>query len=318
MTLILIDASGWIHASYHRMPHLQTSDGTPTGAVYGFTQMLWRFIKSPPAPFSHIAAVFDHGGPTWRADLDPAYKANRRRKPDALTWQGGRLRRAANVLGVTPIEAAGYEADDLIATYTRRAKAAGMNVVIVSADKDLMQLVDEPRVRLWNSHPRSGVMREGTQRISHAGRWVTEKDVLAHFGVEPRRIPDVQGMAGDTSDGYAGIPSFGYVIASNLIQRFCTLENVISEAGKGVGSLITEPRKRALILEHADRARVCKRLATLDPVADCFVTLDELVIRTPDEEAVQAFLAEHQMSEFAGRFTRELPGVLQQREEAIA
>lgn len=307
-TIILIDVSGWIYAAYHRMPNLQTSDGEPTGAVYGFTQILWKLLREPPVPFTHIAGVFDYGGPTWRANLDPTYKANRDKKPNKLSWQGASVRRACALLGVTVLEAEGYEADDVIATYVRRARTAELDVVIVSGDKDFCQLVDDPHVRLFNSHPRKGTGRDTT--IDPRSRWVTEHRVEQKFGVKPKQVADVQALAGDTSDGYAGVPGIGDVIAGDLVSRFGNLEGVIAEAKKGVASFI-KPGPRARIIEHAERARMCKRLATLDQSAEVFTPLDELRARSPEIEGVLAFLAEHQMTEFSSRFRRELPALLE-------
>lgn len=295
MTLILIDVSGWIYASHFRNPTLSKADGTPTGATFGFCNMLWRFLREPPIEFSHIAAVYDPQGATWRSSVDPGYKANRGSKPGAMTAQWQMVRDVSDALNVARLEAPGFEADDVIATYARRGKAAGLPVVIVSGDKDLYQLLDAPDVRIYDSHPKH---RES--------RWITEAIVYAKFGVRPRLVPDVQALAGDGADGYKGVPRIGPKTGGELVGRYGSLEAVITEAKNRNGSFMS-PRIANLIANNAEKALMTRKLATLDRAADVFVPLDDLVARPADTDRLCAFLDSIESRELRDRVLREAP-----------
>src|SRR5690242_3256632 len=183
--LYLIDGSGYLFRAYHALPPLsRKSDGLPTGAVSGYCNMLWKLLedmKGGEKP-THLAVIFDAGRTTFRNAIYPQYKANRPPPPDDLIPQFPLVREATRAFGVACVEEAGFEADDLIATYTRIAKLAGARVTIVSSDKDLMQLVVDGTVELFDTMK--------NKRIGSA-------EVMERFGVPPSKVVEVQALAGD-------------------------------------------------------------------------------------------------------------------------
>ena len=194
--LYLIDGSGYIFRAYHALPPLTRSDGTPVGAVQGFCNMLWKLLedlKGEDQP-SHLAVIFDHSGKSFRNDLYDQYKANRPPAPEDLVPQFPLIRDATRAFGVPCIELENYEADDLIATYTRQARDAGARVTIVSSDKDLMQLIEDGQVTLFDTMKNKRIDSEG----------VREK-----FGVTPDKVIEVQALIGDSVDNVPGVPGIG-------------------------------------------------------------------------------------------------------------
>ncbi len=205
--LYLVDGSGYIFRAYHALPPLtRKSDGLPVGAVAGFCNMLWKFLgdmrNEPEAP-THLAVIFDHSEKTFRNDLYPEYKAHRPPAPEDLVPQFPLVREATKAFGVPCIELAGYEADDLIASYAKAVRDAGGEAVIVSSDKDLMQLVGE------------GVSMFDTMKNLRIG----PEQVAEKFGVPPDKVVDVQALCGDSVDNVPGAPGIGVKTAALLDQR---------------------------------------------------------------------------------------------------
>ena len=187
-------------------------DGTPVNAVYGFTSMLMKLLDDTDA--DHIAVVFDHARRTFRNDIYPDYKANRPDPPDELIPQFALVRDAVRALNVAAVDAEGYEADDLIATYARLARAAGATVTIVSSDKDQMQLVTE------------GVVMFDAMR----DRAIGADEVREKFGVGPDKVVDVQSLAGDPTDNVPGVPGIGERPAAQLVNEFGNLDQLLERA----------------------------------------------------------------------------------------
>ncbi|MFO1154145.1 MAG: DNA polymerase I [Rhodospirillales bacterium] len=263
----MVDGSGFIFRAYHKLPPMTRPDGTPVNAVFGFTTMLIKLLKETDA--DHIAVVFDAARHTFRDTLYPAYKANRPEPPDALVPQFPLIRDAVRAFNVACVESEGFEADDLIATYTRLARQAGALVTIVSSDKDLMQLVGEG-VGMWdpvNNRPL------GTAEVE-------EK-----FGVGPERVIDVQALAGDPTDNVPGVPGIGVKTAAQLIRQFGDLEALLAGAAS-----IPQPKRREALITHADNARLSKRLVTLADDVEVPEPLSALAKREPDRAALRAFL----------------------------
>src|SRR5262245_23135917 len=219
--LYLVDGSGFIFRAYHALPPLRTTTGIPTGAAYGFTQMMIK-LEVDHRP-SHLVAVFDAGGRSQRTEWFADYKANRVEPPDDLKPQFALVRRVVDAFGVPRLEATDCEADDLIATIVRRAREAGMRVVIVSSDKDLMQLVDA-NVVLGDTMKPSG-HGSSARDFVYGTAEVTEK-----FGVPPAQLGDVLALMGDSVDNIPGIPGVGPKTAAALIQYFGSLDNMLSRA----------------------------------------------------------------------------------------
>jgi DNA polymerase-1 len=214
-TLTLIDGSGFIFRAYHALPHLSTTKGVPTNAVYGFTTMLLKALREH-AP-THVALVFDAGRKSFRNELDATYKANRPEAPDDLAKQFPLVRDVASVVRVKVVEEPGVEADDVIATLACRAREKGWNVVIVTGDKDFAQLVDGA-VTLYDP------MAEASGRGGHTGPAEVEKKL----GVKPEAVVEYQAILGDKIDNVPGIPGVGEVTASALVRRFGTVEAMLA------------------------------------------------------------------------------------------
>jgi DNA polymerase-1 len=270
--LYLIDGSGYIFRAYHALPPLTRSDGTPVGAVQGFCNMLWKLLedlKGEDQP-SHLAVIFDHSGKSFRNDLYDQYKANRPPAPEDLVPQFPLIRDATRAFGVPCIELENYEADDLIATYTRQAREAGARVTIVSSDKDLMQLIEDGQVTLFDTMKNKRIDSEG----------VREK-----FGVTPDKVVEVQALIGDSVDNVPGVPGIGPKTAAELIETYGDLETLLSRAEE-----IKQPKRRENLIEHAEAARMSKTLVILKQDCDVPEAIDEFGTGDPDAETLTGFL----------------------------
>ncbi|HVZ02065.1 MAG TPA: DNA polymerase I [Dongiaceae bacterium] len=236
----LVDGSGYIFRAFHALPPLTRSDGTPTNAVLGFTNMIWKLLAETDA--DHIAVIFDAGRKTFRDRIYKEYKAHRPEPPDELIPQFGLIREATRAFGLPSIEMEGYEADDLIATYADQAVAEGADVTIVSSDKDLMQLI-----------------RDGIRMLDPIkNRPIGPAEVVEKFGVEPDKVIDVQALCGDSTDNVPGVPGIGVKTAAELIKTYGTLENLLDRLDQ-----IKQPKRRESLTANAELARISKQLVTL-------------------------------------------------------
>lgn len=220
--ILLVDCSAFAYRAYYSMPAMRRqADGEPTGAVLGFMSMIWRMLGAAAADQpTHAAAVFDAPGQNFRHKLFPAYKGNRDpARSINLEKQLPLMRPVAEVLGLTPVELKGYEADDVIATLATRAHKAGIRSTIVSSDKDFGQLVVNDWIEIVDPMQRARDPSKSSRRL--------EADIVAKFGVPPHQVPDVQALAGDSVDGIPGIPGVGLDKAAALIRRFGSLEEVL-------------------------------------------------------------------------------------------
>jgi len=267
--LVLIDGSGYIFRAFHALPPMTRPDGTPVNAVFGFTQMLSRFLVDHRG--SHLAVVFDASRLTFRNEFYPAYKAHRPDPPPELVPQFALIREATEAFGVACIEQPGFEADDMIAAYARVFAAEGGEVTIVSSDKDLMQLV-----------------RPGVQMLDPIKQKpIREPEVFEKFGVTPDKVVDVQALAGDPTDNVPGVPGIGIKTAAQLITEYGDLETLLANAAK-----IKQPKRREALVENAEKARISKRLVTLDDQAPLTAAVETLAVRPPEPAALSKFLAE--------------------------
>ncbi len=293
--LYLVDGSGFIFRAFHALPPLtRKSDGVPVGAVSGFCNMLWKMVAdakqdSEGAP-THMAVVFDASSRTFRNDLYGAYKANRSEPPEDLRPQFPMIRDAVRAFSIACVEQEGYEADDLIATYTREAREAGARVTIVSSDKDLMQLVG-PTV----------VMLDGMKNVV-----IDEDGVYDKFGVTPDLVIDVQALAGDSVDNIPGAPGIGVKTAAALMDEFGSLDALLERAEE-----IKQPKRRQTLIDHAEQIRLSKVLVTLkDDVPDAGSAAD-FSIPEPDAALLLDFLAEMELNTLTRRvataYDREAP-----------
>ncbi|WCL54432.1 DNA polymerase I [Gimibacter soli] len=271
--LYLIDGSGYIFRAYHALPPMTRPDGTPVGAVFGFSNMLFKLIQdlADGEKPSHLAVIFDAARKTFRSEIYPEYKAHRPPAPEDLVPQFSIIRDAVKAFGVPAIEMEGYEADDIIATYAKQAADKGFKVTIVSSDKDLMQLVNE-QVTMFDSMK--------NKRIDYTG-------VVEKFGVGPDRVVDVQSLCGDSVDNVPGVPGIGIKTAAQLITEYGDLDTLLERAGE-----IKQPKRRETLLENADKARMSRELVRLVNDAPVPFGLDDLTVREPEPGPLLAFIDE--------------------------
>jgi DNA polymerase-1 len=270
--LFLVDGSGYIFRAYHALPPLtRKSDGLQINAVYGFCNMLWKLLNEmkPEERPTHLAVVFDKSEKTFRTDFYPEYKAHRPEAPDDLKPQFPLIREAVRAFDIPCIEQAGYEADDLIATYARIASEAGATTMIVSSDKDLMQLVTD------------GVALYDTMKDKRIGR----AEVIERFGVPPEKVVEVQALIGDSTDNVPGVPGIGVKTAAQLINEYGDLETLLEHASE-----IKQEKRRQSLIENAEKARLSKRLVTLDRNVPLEVPVEQLAVHEPDAKRLIAFL----------------------------
>jgi len=265
--LVLVDGSGYIFRAFHGLPMMNRADGTPINAVFGFTKMLMK-LSSDLQP-SHIAVIFDAGRRTFRNDIYPDYKANRSEPPDELVPQFALVRDATNALGLPAIEMAGFEADDIIASYARLATEAQMDCVIISSDKDLMQLVN-PHVSMLDP------MKQ---------RPIGADEVVEKFGVTPDRVIDVQALAGDSTDNVPGVPGIGVKTAAELINQFGDLDTLLAQA-----ETIKQPKRRENLVSFAEQARISRQLVRLKNDVELPLTIDQLASQPRDVDVLVGFL----------------------------
>ncbi len=271
--LYLIDGSGYLFRAYHALPPLtRKSDGLPVGAVSGYCNMMWKLladVKGPEAP-THLAVVFDAGAVTFRNTIYDKYKANRPPPPEDLIPQFPLVRDATRAFGVSCVEMDGFEADDLIATYTRQARDAGARVTIISSDKDLMQLVEDGKVELLDTMK--------NKRIGTA-------EVMEKFGVAPSKVVEVQALAGDSVDNVPGVPGIGVKTAAELLGIYGDLETLLKRAGE-----IKQPKRRETLMANAENARISLKLVTLDSNAKLPEGIDAFAVAEPEPKTLIAFL----------------------------
>jgi len=267
----LVDGSGYIFRAFFAMmrnpKRLTRKDGTPIGAVLSFTQMLMKLIEDLDAEY--IAVIFDTARATFRSEIYSDYKANRDEPPDDLIPQFPLMRDAVRALGLPCIEKEGFEADDIIATYAKQAAAEGKEVVIVSGDKDLMQLVGGP-VRMFDPIKSKMIGRD---------------EVIEYFGVPPEKVVDVQSLAGDSTDNVPGIRGIGIKTAAELINTFGDLDTLLKRAGE-----IKQPKRRESLIEGKKAALMSRELVKLRDDVKLKEKIADFVKREPDHAKLVAFL----------------------------
>jgi DNA polymerase I len=281
----LVDGSGFIFRAYHALPPLNRSDGTPTSAVLGFSNMLAKLLSETDA--DHIAVVFDHSGSSFRNQLYDQYKAHRPPPPDDLIPQFKLVRDATDAFGVCKIDVPDFEADDLIATYAREAEEAGAIVTIVSSDKDMMQLVRE-RVTMLDPIK---------------NRQIGDAEVRERFGVGPDKVIEVQALCGDSVDNVPGVPGIGVKTAAELINTYGDLENLLEHAPE-----IKQPKRRESLIEHAAKARLSRELVRLDDRVPLPCPLSDLAVKPIDPNVLLPWLRAMEFRTLGTRMAQKLEG----------
>ena len=268
-SLWLVDGSHAIFRAYHALPHLSTRQGVPTNAVYGFTTMLLRAIREGNP--THLAVAFDEAGKQARSEIYAEYKATRGAPPEDLSPQFPLVRRVLEALRVPAVGMSGWEADDVIATLAHRARSLDWEVVVVTGDKDLLQLVDGS-VRCYDS------MYE---------KWYGPAEVEEKWGVPPHLVADLLALTGDKIDNVPGIPGVGEKTAAALLKEFGTLEEVLSRAGE-----IKKPKLRENALANLETVRRARKLIQLNEDLPVPIQLEDLERKTLDEGKARALFTE--------------------------
>ena len=287
--LYLLDGSSYIYRAYYGVRDVATTGGMPTNAVLGFTRMLLTLLQENRPDF--LAVVFDPPRErTFRRELYSEYKANRDAVPDDLVPQIPYIRKVLQALNIQTVEAPGFEADDVIATLARCYAAEGVEVTVVTGDKDLLQIVSD-RISLLDTMKEK---RSGLQ------------DVLDRFGVPPELVADVLGLAGDSADNIPGVPGIGEKTASELVRRFGSLEEVLQWR-----SMVSGKQRRSNLRAHADQARLSKVLATVRYDVPLDVPLEALQRRAPNLPELIPLLRELEFAALEDAFTPPPAGVVE-------
>jgi len=273
----LIDGSGYIFRAYYALPPLtRKSDGLPVGAVSGFCNMLFKLLQDSRSDDNlqkptHFAVIFDSARKNFRNEIYSDYKANRSDAPEDLVPQFEYIRKSVTAFNLPSVELINYEADDLIATYTEQILQKDAKVTIVSSDKDLMQLYKK-NVRLYDPMK---------------NKFITSKDVIDKFGVDSKKVVDVQSLAGDSSDNVPGVPGIGVKTAAELINKYGTLEKLLDKAYE-----IKQNKRRATIIENKDKAIISKKLVTLKKDVPVKEKIEEFGFKQIDKDKLCKYLRE--------------------------
>ena len=273
----LIDGSGYIFRAYYALPPLaRKSDGLPTGAVSGFCSMLFKLLEDSKSDNNtqkptHFAVIFDSARKNFRNEIYSDYKANRSEAPDDLAPQFEYIRKSVMAFNLPSVDLANYEADDLIATYADQILQKGAKVTIVSSDKDLMQLYRKD-VRLYDPMK---------------NKFIESEDIINKFGVDSKKVIDVQSLAGDSSDNVPGVPGIGVKTAAELINKYGTLEKLLNNAHK-----IKQNKRRETLLDNKDKAIISKKLVTLKKDVPVDRTIEEFKLQEIDKDKLYKFLRE--------------------------
>ncbi len=277
--IVLVDGSNYLFRAFYAIRELSNSKGFPTNAIYGFTNMLVKLLREQEPDC--IAVAFDAKGPTFRHDAYDGYKATRKATPDSLVPQIPFIKQIVRGFAIPVLEKQGIEADDIIGTIARRQAASGMEVVIVSGDKDMMQLVT-PSVRMVDT------MKEKTYDI---------EAVKERFGVGPEKVVEILGLMGDTSDNIPGVPGIGPKGAQRLIEQFGTIDAILAHPEQ-----IHNAKVREAILRYADQARMSRELACIRTDADFDFDLDACRRREPDRKLLVSLFQEFEFSSLLREF----------------
>ena len=277
--LILVDGSGYIFRAFYALPPMSREDGTPVNAVFGFTSMLLKLSEDMEG--ENILVVFDAARTTFRNEIYKEYKANRSEPPEELVPQFDLIKKATTAIGLKSLEVENYEADDIIATYVKKAKKENIETLVISSDKDLMQLIQDG-VSLYD--PMKNIK-------------IGPEAVLEKFGVSPDKVIDVQALAGDSSDNVPGVPGIGVKTASQLINEYGSLEKLLDNA-----SSIKQEKRRESLLNNAELAIVSKKLVSLFSDVPIPYKISDLKWTPRNDDNLLAFLKENNFKRLENRY----------------
>jgi DNA polymerase-1 len=268
-TLYLIDGSAYVYRAFFALPPLSNSKGLQTNAVYGFTTMLLKIIREHRP--DGIAVVFDEKGPTQRHEAFKDYKAQRPPMPDGMQAQIPYIHRVVEAFAIPALRQPGYEADDLIGTLARKAERAGYDVVIVTGDKDMFQLLS-PHVRIYDPVK---------------DRWFGETECRERFGVEPARVVEIMGLMGDATDNIPGVKGIGEKTAMKLIAQFGTIDELLNRLDE-----VTPERIKTMLAEQGEQARLSRKLATIQTDSPVEFDPAALQVKPPHADQLSDLLRE--------------------------
>jgi DNA polymerase-1 len=293
-TLYLIDGNSYVYRAFYAIRGLAASDGMPTNAIYGFTNMIFKILREKNPDY--FAVVFDAPGPTHRHEAYEKYKAHRPGMPDDLKPQVPLIKEIIHAFRIQTIEKEGYEADDILAHIAREAESEGLEVYIVTGDKDMCQVVS-PKIKLYDS------MKE---------KITEEKNVVEKFGVKPSQFPEIIALMGDASDNIPGAPGIGEKTAVKLLREFSNLENVLSNREK-----IKNTRARNAISDNIENIKLSLELATLHPDVPVDISVKKLKVTEPDWSKLQEYFQRFQFSSMVRLIPGQVPGVDTNKTEYI-
>lgn len=271
--LFLVDGSNYVYRAFYAIRQLSNSKGFPTNAIYGFTNMLIKLCRDYQPDY--IAIVFDSKGPTFRHEAYEDYKANRSAMPDDLIPQIPYIKDVVRGFSMPVIEQEGMEADDIIGTIAKTFGGTGIQTVIVSGDKDLMQLVSDDVVVV-------DTMKDKTYDV---------EGVKERFGVEPEKVVDILGLAGDASDNIPGVPGVGEKTALKLILEYGSMENALEHADE-----VKNAKVRKNLIDYADQARLSRELATIKTDVDVKFNINDFRLTEPDADTLKELFKEFEFS----------------------
>ncbi|MGA6827234.1 DNA polymerase I [Nitrospira sp. NS4] len=283
-TLYLIDGSAYIYRAFFALPALNNSKGLQTNAVYGFTTTLLKILRERQP--DGIVVAFDEKGPTLRHQEFKEYKAQRPPMPEGMSAQIPYIHRVVEALNIPAVKQAGYEADDLIGTLAHQAERAGYDVVIVTGDKDMLQLVT-PHVRIYDPVK---------------DKWSGEAECVAKFGVEPARVIEIMGLMGDATDNIPGVKGIGEKTALKLIAQFGTIDELLRRTDE-----VTPPRIKAMLVEQADNARLSRKLATIDINSPIAFDPESFHVKPPHQDQLIDLLRELEFTTLLKTFQANAP-----------
>ena len=284
-TIYLIDGSAYLHRAYHAIRGLATSKGKPTNATFGFTRILLKLIKEKSPQYA--AVFFDVKGPTFRHELYEDYKANRPPMPDDMAIQIPDIKRVIKALGIPIIEKQGFEADDLIGTYARLGEDAGFQPVMVTGDKDFMQLITEASV-VWD--PMKDVI-------------IDTKAVRDKHGISPDQVVELMGLCGDSSDNVPGVPGVGPKTAEKLLAEFSTMESLYDNLEK----LKSKKALYAKLKDNRDQAFLSRELVTIDTMVKVDKPVKEFNLPPFDKAALAELFRELEFKRLYQEYAESTP-----------
>jgi DNA polymerase-1 len=281
--LFLIDGSSYIYRAFYAIRHLSNSKGFPTNAIYGFTQMLLKVLKDHRPEY--LAVVFDSKAPTFRSEAYQAYKANRPTMPEGLIPQIPYIKKIVEGYRIATLEMDGYEADDIIGTVAKGLESEA-DVVVITGDKDILQLVGE-RIRVYDT------MKE---------KWMGPEEVKERFGVTPEQVVEVMGLAGDAIDNIPGVPGIGEKTAIELIKKFGSIENLLNRLDE-----VPQEKLKEKLKSHKDLARLSRRLATIRIDVPIVYRKEDFVLSSPDPGGLRGLFKELEFHKLLREFSEESP-----------